>query len=174
MGVQRYLEADIQSISREKLLVLLYEKMGTDLLKARQAIAAGDRVVMADRIGHSQQIIAELRNALDHSIGGAISRNLEALYDYLFVEHLAVLVDQDQRHVDNCLIVLKPLITAWREIPPGTAEEAALARSRHTERKPGDYDPAYISSEEDPNSQAEPEDDPAPPPQKSSLFSVSA
>jgi len=118
MGVQRYLEADIQSISREKLLVLLYEKMGTDLLKARQAIADGDRITMADRISHSQQIIAELHSALDHTAGGEISHNLEALYDYLFAEHLAVLVDQDPKHVDHCLVVLKPLITAWREIAP--------------------------------------------------------
>ena len=129
MEVQRYLEADIQSISQEKLLVLLYEKMGLDLLEARQAIAAGDRIRMADRITHSQQIIAELRSALDHAIGGEISRNLEALYDFLFVEHLAILVDQDPRHVDNCLAVLTPLLAAWREIPPGTADEAARSRS---------------------------------------------
>lgn len=123
MGVQRYLEADIQSVSREKLLVLLYEKMGSDLLQARQAISAGDRIGMADRITHSQQIIAELRNALDHSVGGEISRNLESLYDYLFAEHLAVLVDQDPRHVDHCLLVLKPLLTAWREIQCGIEDE---------------------------------------------------
>ena len=123
MEVQRYLEADIQSISREKLLVLLYEKMASDLLEARQAITSGDRIRMADRITHSQQIIVELRNALDHSIGGEISGNLEALYDYLFVEHLAILVDQDPGHVDNCLAVLAPLLAAWREIPPGTADE---------------------------------------------------
>lgn len=118
MGVQQYLEADIQSISREKLLVLLYEKMGKDLLQARQAIADGDRITMADRISHSQQIIAELRGALDHEVGGEIADNLEALYDYLFAEHLALLVDQDPKHVDHCLVVLKPLITAWRKIVP--------------------------------------------------------
>ena len=129
MEVQRYLEADIQSISQEKLLVLLYEQMGLDLLEARQAIAAGDRIRMADRITHSQQIIVELRRALDHAIGGEISRNLEALYDFLFVEHLAILVDQDPGHVDNCLAVLTPLLAAWREIPPGTADEAAGSRS---------------------------------------------
>ena len=125
MGVQRYIEADIKSISREKLLVLMYEKMANDLLEARLAIARGDRVRMSDRITHSQQIITELHTALDHAIGGDISRNLEALYDYLFGEHLAVLVDQDPRHIDNCLTVLTPLLAAWRKIPPGTADKAA-------------------------------------------------
>lgn len=129
MGVQQYLEADIQSISREKLLVLLYEKMGKDLLQARQAIADGDRITMADRISHSQQIIAELRSALDHEVGGEIADNLEALYDYLFAEHLALLVDQDPKHVDHCLVVLKPLITAWRKIVPEESPDRAAQPS---------------------------------------------
>lgn len=123
METRLYIEADIKSISREKLLVLLYEKMANDLLEARLAIAANNRIRMADRITHSQQIISELHHALDHEIGGEISRNLEALYDFMFVEHLEILVDQDPRHVDNCLAVLSPLLAAWREIPPGTADE---------------------------------------------------
>lgn len=159
MGVQRYIEADIKSISREKLLVLLYEKMANDLLEARLAIARGDRIRMADRITHSQQIITELHNALDHAIGGEISRNLEALYDYLFVEHLTVLVDQDPRHIDNCLTVLTPLLAAWRKIPPGTADKAA--------RNPSTPDT-------DPDSVAGTDEDQGRNNQQSSLFSVSA
>jgi flagellar protein FliS len=131
-GVKRYLETDINSISSEKLLVLLYEKMGDDLLEARKAIAEGNRIRMADRITHSQKIIDELRSALDHSIGGEISLNLESLYDYLFLEHLAVLLDQDVRHVDNCLAVMRPLLDAWRQIPAGTAEEAGRNHIAHS------------------------------------------
>lgn len=126
MEIQRYIEADIKSISPEKMLVLLYEKMAKDLLEARLAIAAHNRIRMADRVTHSQQIITELRNALDHDIGGEISRNLEALYDFMFVEHLEILVDQDPKHIDNCLTVLSPLLEAWRQIPPGATDEAQV------------------------------------------------
>jgi flagellar protein FliS len=127
-GVQRYLETDIQSISREKLLVLLYEKMVADLVEAHRAIGVRDRIRMADRVTHSQQIIAELHSALDHSLGGEIAANLESLYDYLFREHLAVLVDLEPEHLENCLAVLKPLLAAWRQIPEGTADEAGRPR----------------------------------------------
>ena len=126
MEIQRYIEADIKSISPEKMLVLLYEKIAKDLLEARLAIAAHNRIRMADRVTHSQQIITELRNALDHDIGGEISRNLEALYDFMFVEHLEILVDQDPKHIDNCLTVLSPLLEAWRQIPPGATDEAQV------------------------------------------------
>jgi len=131
-GVQRYQEADIQSVSPEKLLVLLYEKMADDLLQARRAITVGNRVAMADRVTHSQQIIAELHSALDHSVGGEIAANLESLYDYLFHEHLEVLLDQDLTHVDNCLAVITPLLTAWRAIPHGTVEETGRSQTLQT------------------------------------------
>ena len=129
--IQRYRETDIQSVSHEKLLVLLYEKMAADLLEARAAAQAGDRIRMADRLTHSQRILAELRSALDHSLGGEISRNLESLYDYLFLEHLEMLLDRDIVHVDNCLAVLTPLLSAWREIPEGTAAEAGRQVATH-------------------------------------------
>jgi len=174
MGVQRYIEADIKSISREKLLVLLYEKMANDLLEARLAIAAGDRIRMADRITHSQQIITELHNALDHSLGGEISRNLEALYDFLFVEHLAILVDQDPRHIDNCLAVMTPLLAAWREIPPGTAEKAARTRARELRREASDSEPSPSTPDSGPVPVPGTDEDQERKDQPSSLFSVSA
>jgi len=170
MGIQSYLEADIQSLSQEKLLVLLYEKMALDLLAARQAIATGDRITMNDRLAHSQKIIAELHSALDHSVGGEIPANLEALYDYLFAEHLAALVDQNPRHIDQCLAVIKPLLEAWRQIPAGTAREAARARDRRREQG----DPQGIP-ENDPTEaeicQPDPHERES---HSSSLFSVSA
>jgi len=123
-GIQQYQQTDISSMSKEKMIVLLYEKVVTDLEGARRAIAKNDRLVMTQRINHSQRIISELRGALDHSIGGEISRNLEALYDFLFHEHLEILLDQDPQRIDNCLEVLQPLLDAWRKIPIGTGDKA--------------------------------------------------
>ena len=79
---------------------------------------------MTKKINHSQRIVSELRGALDHSIGGEISLNLESLYDFLFHEHLEILLDQEEKHIDNCLQVLTPLLNAWRSIPTGTGEKA--------------------------------------------------
>ena len=115
-GVQAYRQTDISSMTREKLIVLLYEKIVSDLHEVQAAIGQNDRIAMTQRANHSQRIISELRNALDHSIGGDISRNLEALYDYLFHQHLELLVDQDPSHVRNCLRVLEPLLDAWRQV----------------------------------------------------------
>lgn len=129
-GVQAYRETNINTMTREKMIVLLYEKIISDLNETRQHLAKGDRVAATGRINHSQRIISELRGALDHSIGGDISRNLEALYDFLFREHLAMLVDQDPTHAENCVRVLTPLLEAWRAVPVGTGELAAREHAR--------------------------------------------
>ncbi len=141
-GVQAYRETNVNSMTREKLIVLLYEKVVSDLNEALVAIEQNDRVAMTRRTNHSQRIISELRNALDHSIGGDISRNLESLYDYVFHQHLELLIDQDPVHIKNCLHVLTPLLDAWRAVPVGTGEQAARDHARGLLEVPGGPDRA--------------------------------
>lgn len=130
LGVQRYRETDISSMSSEKMIVLLYERVVTDLNAAKRAIAEGNRLEMTKQVNHSQRIISELRNALDHSIGGEISQNLDALYNFMFHQHLDLLLDRDPIHIDNCLNVIAPLLEAWRQIPTGTGQKAVQDQSR--------------------------------------------
>jgi len=165
-GVQRYQETNINSISREKMIVMLYERMQADLLGAAKAIGAGDRVEMTRLVNHSQRIVSELRGALDHTIGGEVSRNLETLYDFLFHEHLQVLVDQNADHIQNCLRVLQPLLDAWRQIPSGTGDRAAQDRVTGETTPAG---PENASEEKTP-----PDPDPEAPAGRDSLLSVSA
>lgn len=129
-GVRRYRETDLGTMSREKMVVLLYEKMISDLEEALRAIDSGQRSVFTQKVNHSQRIVAELRGALDHAAGGDIARNLEAIYDFLFREHLSLLVEREPRRARTCIDVLRPLLEAWRQIPNGTGEAAARDRAR--------------------------------------------
>jgi flagellar protein FliS len=122
LGPQRYREADISSMAKEKILVLLYEKTIADLQEAAAAAAAGNRLQMTGRINHAMRIVTELRSALDHSAGGQIADNLDALYDFIFRELLEFLADCDARHAENSIQVLDPLLDAWRQIPAGTCD----------------------------------------------------
>ncbi len=174
-GVQAYRETDIQSMTREKMIVLLYEKLVSDLNEAKAATERGDRVAMTKRINHSQRIISELRNALDHSIGGDISRNLESLYDFMFHEHLEMMVDQETRHVDNCIRVITPLLDAWRNVPVGSGEQAARDHARGLLKVPGGPENATEESHSPSRQEAPPEGSaPGTVAEKSELVSVSA
>ena len=129
-GVQRYKETDVQSMTQEKMIILLYERIISDLEGARAALEKSDQVEMTRLVNHSQRIVCELRGALDHSIGGDISRNLESIYDYMFHEHLEVIIDRNPTRFENCIRVLTPLLTSWRKIPSGTGAQAARDHAR--------------------------------------------
>lgn len=154
-SVRRYQETDVVSMSREKMIAALYEKMITCYRQAEEALEGGDRLTMNARVSRAQRIVTELRHALDHNIGGDITRNLESIYDYIFHENLHVLLDGDAGHLRNCRRVLTPLHAAWSQIPPGSAERAE-AQSAEGTAHPGADDagagsPAVPSEETRPS-----------------------
>lgn len=119
-GTQRYRETDIGTMTPAKIVVMLYERTVRDLEDAREALAQGKRPEVNRLVVHSQAIVAELQRALDHSVGGEVAANLDALYDWLFRQHLTLLASPSAKVIDDCLKVLAPLLEAWRAIPAGT------------------------------------------------------
>jgi flagellar secretion chaperone FliS len=175
IGAQRYHETNINSITREKMIVLLYEKIISDLNQAAEAINKNDRVEMTRKVNHAQRIVSELRGALDHSIGGDIAQNLDSLYGFLFNEQLQLIIDQDVVHVFNCINVLNPLLEAWKEIPPGTADKAEteMAKTQNNQNVGIESADERVLAVEKARAQAKAKSEVAPPPSKP-LLSVSA
>ena len=141
-GTQRYRETDIGTMSPEKIIVMLYERVVRDLEQAQEAFARGDRREVTRLVLHSQSIISELRGALDHGAGGEVAANLENLYDWLFRQHLSLLADPGAAGLEDCLKVIAPLLDAWRTIPAGSAAEAARGRDLRMEAAASGADPA--------------------------------
>ncbi len=123
-AIRCYQETSVTTIGPEKLVVMLYEGLLRNLQQARAALVSRDLPAKGRSLGNAQAIVCELRNALDHAVGGALAANLEALYTYVFVECLEAVVDGDPRHMDNCVRVVAPLADAWARIPAGTAARA--------------------------------------------------
>jgi len=128
-GIQAYRRTDLQSIGKEKLIVLLYQKMIEHFDHAAR-VAATDRPEMARRLNLAQRIVTELQNALDFSVGGEIAENLAALYDFVFREILQMQIDREPGHARNCREVLVPLLDAWSAIPPGTGDRELRAQGQ--------------------------------------------
>ncbi len=127
VGIRRYRETEAGAIGPERLIVMAYEEMVRRTERAALALAEGRPVDALGDVNRVQAVLGELRACLDHEIGGDISRNLEAVYDFMFHENLKVMVDRDPAHLRHNLRVLSPLLEAWRQIPPGTAARAAAA-----------------------------------------------
>lgn len=112
---EKYKQTSIQSASREKLLLMMYEGA---IKFVKLSIAAVEQKKIADKgvnIGRAYDIVLELNNTLDHKVGGDISKNLEQLYMYVTDQLTQANIKNDVRNLKNALQVLETLYDGWRK-----------------------------------------------------------
>lgn len=110
---QKYKTTSIQSASREKLLLMMYEGA---IKFTKLAILAAEQKNIGDRginIGRVYDIILELNNTLDHKVGGEIAKNLEQLYMFITDELTKANITGDPKHLHSALKVLETLYEGW-------------------------------------------------------------
>lgn len=110
---QKYKNTSIQSASREKLLLMLYEG-AIKFLKL--GIAAAEQKKIAERgtnIGRCYDIILELNNTLDHKVAPDIAKNLEQLYMFITDKLTQGNISGDPKHLRDALKVLETLYEGW-------------------------------------------------------------
>ncbi|MGE4131752.1 MAG: flagellar export chaperone FliS [Bdellovibrionales bacterium] len=112
---QKYKETSVQSASREKILLMLYEGA---IRFVKQALAAIDRNDIADRginIGRAFDIVNELNNTLNHEAGGEIASNLEQLYMFITEQLTKSNATGSKEPLLHALRVLETLYSGWVE-----------------------------------------------------------
>ncbi len=112
---QKYKTTAIQSASREKLLLMLYEGA---IKFTKLAIQATEEKRIADRgmnIGRAYDIIMELNNTLDHKVGGEVSKNLEQLYMYMTDQFTQANLKGSAEPLRNVLKILETLYDGWQQ-----------------------------------------------------------
>src|SRR5947209_4203930 len=111
--LMKYKTSSVQTASREKILLMLYEGA---IKFTKLAIKAAEEKRIADRgmnIGRAYDIIMELNNTLDHKVGGEISKNLEALYIYMMDQYTKANISGKPEHLYNILKPLENLYEGW-------------------------------------------------------------
>lgn len=112
---QKYKATAIQSASREKLLLMMYEGA---IKFNKLAIQAAEEKRIADRginIGRAYDIIMELNNTLDHKVGGDISKNLEQLYMYITELYTKANISGNPEPLREALKLLETLYDGWQK-----------------------------------------------------------
>jgi len=127
----RYAAAQVNVLDRERLLVLMFEGGLRFLRLTRDALAAGDLPRFAEHLGRAQAIVAELRGTLDHGVGGALTRDLARLYDFMLFHLTEANAQRSVRHVDEVLrtfgIVADGFRTVIEQRAAGAQAESAGA-----------------------------------------------
>lgn len=112
--IDRYRSDGLASQSPERLVVLLYQRLGTDLARAETALLGADVSTAHALLVHAQDIVTELHLALDTTTwpGGD---QLDQLYRYLEQQLVLANVRKSPDIVGHCRDLVEPLIDAWDE-----------------------------------------------------------
>ena len=121
----RYQTDGMQSVSPQRLLILLYERLHRDVREAASAIAAGETEPRHLALVHAQQIVEELAYAVrpDAWEGGD---SMLAIYEYLLGLLVQANVEAATAPLAEAERIIGDLLDAWRDaylevVPAATA-----------------------------------------------------
>lgn len=101
-----------------RLITLLMDGALERLRMGKACIESGRTGDKAAYLHRTVEIFDELRMSLDHSVGGALSANMERLYEYMVRRVLAANLKNDVACIDEVIRLLSEIRTAWVAIPP--------------------------------------------------------
>lgn len=104
----RYLSDRVLTATPAQRVVMLYDRLHLDLIRAADATDPADR---GDHLDHALQVVAELAGSLDVRAGGP-AENLATLYGYLIGELVAARGGQTDR-LTGARSIVESLREAW-------------------------------------------------------------
>jgi flagellar secretion chaperone FliS len=112
---QKYKQTSVQSASREKLLLMLYEGAIRFMKQALIAIDAKDIAGRGMNIGRAFDIVNELNNTLNHQAGPEIAKNLEQLYMFINEQLTKSNATGQKKPLEDALKIMEKLYSGWVE-----------------------------------------------------------
>ncbi len=130
-------QTDVNTASPHKLIQMLMEAALDKIAKAKGLIVNKQIAMKGEQIGTVVSIVDALKASLDHSVGGEISQNLDALYDYMIRKLTEANANNDIGLLDEVANLLKEIKVGWDSIPEDikTAHENGQLKSQNAENK---------------------------------------
>lgn len=112
-AAQKYKTTSIQSASREKILLMLYEGAIKFIKLAIQGVEKNNIKDKCENIGRAYDIILELNNTLDHKVGGEVAARLEQLYQFMIEQLIKANTKNDIESLKTVQKLLETLHEGW-------------------------------------------------------------
>jgi len=109
-----YQENQVQTLSQEKLVLMLYDGAIKFCNQALQAMDKKDYAKTSHYIGRTQEILSELMVTLNYE-AGEIARNLYRLYDFMYHWLIEANVKKSTKHIVDVRNMLTELRDTWEE-----------------------------------------------------------
>jgi flagellar secretion chaperone FliS len=123
---RRYVTDAITTTSPAQLLVMLYDRLLLDLVRAGEALQRGDLATTNSCLLHAQDIVLELESSLDPTAWSG-GRALAELYRFVCAELITANVTKDAARIATCHRLLTPLAEAWRAAAANPVDAAPVA-----------------------------------------------
>ncbi len=127
-GQSQYRKAQVVTVDRGRLIVLLYEGAISFLTKAKASLAEGDIAGASNFINRAQDIIDELNASLNMEAGGDIATNLRRLYLFMGDQLVRAKIKSDTEPINDVTRMLTTLNEAWREALAKPEAQEVLAK----------------------------------------------
>lgn len=113
--VKQYQKSNVQTASREQILIMLYDGAIQFLNKAKTAIENKDIEAIHNNLMGAQNIIQEFINSLDREVAPQLAENLISLYEYFIRRLVQANLKREVKPVDEVLGYLKSLKATWQK-----------------------------------------------------------
>ena len=122
-----YVEATVLQADPITLIQILYRAAIESVAQARRNLRAGKIAARTEQVNRVSAILNELALSLDHERGGALSRNLVELYDYMQYRLLEANAQQTEAPLAEVERLLQTLLEGWMKCqPPAAPAKPAL------------------------------------------------
>jgi flagellar protein FliS len=118
----RYASDATATVTPPRLLLMLYDRLISDLMAAETALAARDVATTGERVGRAQEILLELHATLDVSVWPE-GESLARLYLWMVGELSTARLHGQPQRIADCRELLEPLRDAWQAAAAGHAGE---------------------------------------------------
>ena len=125
--MNQYKNTQLETASPEKILIMLYDGAIRFCREAMQAMDAGNTELQNKKITSTMAIVSEFASSLDHSIGGKIAADLDALYMFMNRELTRANVERDRKALATVEELLCGLRDTWVEAADIYAREKHIA-----------------------------------------------
>src|ERR1039458_4748220 len=125
-----YLESQVLTADPLELVRLLYRAAGDATRRAHAHLSAGRIAERSRQISKAHAILTQLSVSLDHARGGALSRSLAELYDYMQRRLLEANLRQTAAPLAEVESLLSTLLEGWDQIRAAPEHAAPQANPR--------------------------------------------
>ena len=125
-----YRENDVRGATSVRLVVLLYDQLIQDLIRAAHAIEQNEVELRTKMLNHAILVLAHLQSPLDFAKGGKVAKDLDNFYNLLRHNLVQVQFHPSKLAISQQITDVQALRAAWIEVDH--AENLVVTTSTRT------------------------------------------